>query len=162
VSRSDQYQITLHRVRDNADFGVWQTHSGGDWESDERGVGGNGLPITQLGTPPKLGPITCSRVFNPTKDMTRTLQVIQEEEEGLTEEFVDKGILGELEAAVGWDRFIASRQKLDYDGYAVGAPVARIAMLKSLKVVDVDVGSESPGADVYTIELNPDTPAQRH
>jgi hypothetical protein len=138
VSRTDQYVISLTRVRDKKDFGKWQTYTGGGTDSSEVTTrDGFGLPRKQLGSQPTNESVSCSRVFYPE---------------------TDDGELGELKEGVGKDLFIANKQKLDVDGHTVGAPDAKTCMLKSCKPSDVNVADDTPSADTYTIELSPEGP----
>lgn len=136
MSRTDQYTIHLTRERDGKDFGNWKTYSGGGVDSAETTTrDGYGLPRKQLGAQPTTEPITCSRVFYPD---------------------TDAGQLGELKGGCGRDRFLVIKQKLDPEGHTVGTPEPHNCVLKSCKPSDVDVGDDSPSADVYTIELSPE------
>ncbi len=71
------------------------------------------------------------------------------------------GKLEELEESCGRDFFLANRQKLDIDSHTVGAPQLFTCMLMGVKLGDVDVSSSEPTADVYTIELAPNTSSSR-
>jgi hypothetical protein len=133
AARSDMYRINLTRLRDGRDFGIWQTFDGADLQAESETVGGNGLPLIQLGGPSARSPITCSRVFYPEGDEQ----------------------LRELEEGNGRDRFQATRQKADADGYLVGTPRRFNALLIAVKLGSVDVSSDDPTADRYTIELAP-------
>jgi hypothetical protein len=138
MSRTDQYVITLTRVRDGKDFGTWQTHTGGGADSAETTTrDGYGLPRKQLGAPATAEAITCSRVFYPE---------------------TDAGQLAELKGGVGKDRFVVNKQKLSIDNHTTGAPEVHNCMLKSCKPADVNVADDSPSADTYTIDLSTEGP----
>jgi hypothetical protein len=128
-SRQDQYNVTV--TIDGADYGTWDKMGGGEVDSEEKKYKPGGLaPEVSLGGSQTVGNITVSRLY----DLAR-----------------DHGTVKELLGRVGKAVVVVSKQPLDADGNAFGAPIVYRGTLKTCTPPEVD--SESSDAAMIELEV---------
>lgn len=136
MSRTDQYLITLAREADQKPCGSWREFAGGGVKASSTGVRDQyGQPKRALGGPASVDTVTLTRTYYAESDA---------------------GLLEQLEADVGKQRYIVNRQKLSPDGFATGTPSMRKGVLLSATRADVNIDDDSPSADSYVIEIDCD------
>ncbi|MCU1676107.1 MAG: hypothetical protein JWM93_865 [Frankiales bacterium] len=128
MSTIAQYQIHVTREKDGLDCGFWK--SSGGWK--------------------RTAPSATSREQYGEGRRQHGGQATHEAVNAKRTNYPGDPLTGIMDAGVGRDRYILNRQKLDADGFAVGAPKIRVGVLTSFELADVDVDGE--GVDEYTAE----------
>lgn len=131
MSREDQYSVTV--AVNGEDFGVWDTFSGGETDSEELKYKPGGMaPHVSLGGSTEVSNITVSRLY----DLARDHQQAHK-----------------LHSLVGRASVVITKQPLDVDGNAFGRPLVYQGKLK--RYVGPDHDSESSDAGKCEIEISP-------
>lgn len=129
-TRQDQYNVTVS-VNGNS-YGTWDKMSGGDIDSEETkyNPGAMGASIS-LGGRKTVSNVTVQRLY----DLQR-----------------DHALMPGLIAMVGKANMVVSKQPLDADGNAFGAPIVYTGKLKMVQLPEHD--SESNTAAMVSLEMS--------
>lgn len=132
MSRQDQVRVSL--TVNNTDYGVWDTMSGGEVDSEEVTWRAGGLSKrVSLGGPQEVGTITLTRLYDLTRDHTRIHDLIN---------------------GAGNARAVVTVQPLDANANAFGKPLVYPGTLKKVQPPERD--SNSSDVAEIEIEVTPD------
>lgn len=122
-SRQDNFRVSLRVEGD--DFGVFDSFSGGETDSDDpkHRAGGMG-PEEALGGPPSVGNITIARNYRRDRG--------------------DAGVVRRLRNNIGRGRAVVRKQSLDPDGNPFGEPDVYRGILKRITPPEHDSNSADP------------------
>mgnify|MGYP000981747695 CR=1 FL=1 len=133
MSREDQYNVTV-RIEGlaNPNLGTFDTFSGGEVDSEETKYRPGGMAAqVSLGGSKSVGNVTVSRLY----DLSR-----------------DHPIVAALIALAGRANMTVTKQPLNVDGSASGAPLVYTGKLKA--VTPPDHNSESSDAAMIELEMS--------
>lgn len=130
MSRKDQYSVSVSI--DGTDYGVWDTMSGGDVDSDEKKYKPGGMaPEISLGGSRTVNNVKVSRLY----DLNR-----------------DHPVIKTLMSLAGLGTATVKKQPLDVNGNTFGAPIVYQGKLKTVTPPDAD--SESGDAAMVELEVS--------
>lgn len=123
MSREDQYRVTVSV--DGVDLGTWDKFTGGEIDSEESKYKPGGMaPEVSLGGSITVTNFTVSRLYELSRDHPKVPL---------------------LKSKVGKGTVTATKQPLDVDRNAFGAPIVYTGILKQLTLPDHDSTSSDPG-----------------
>lgn len=126
----ERVQVTI----DTEDWGVFDTFTGGEADSEEtRHRPGGMAPEKSLGGQSTIGNVTVGRLYELERDHVRVKTLMNR---------------------AGRARIVAQRQKLDTDGNAWGDPITYTGIVKAISPPEHD--SNSDDAAMVEIEFTPD------
>lgn len=137
-TRQDTHRITVSVANAHtgvlSDFGVWDTFSGGDIDSDQTQYYPGGMaPPVSLGGRRTPGNVTISRLYRLERDHDRM-------------QFLFDG--------AGVSSMVVKRQPLDIEGNAYGKALVYNGTLKHVSPPDLD--SQQSGAALLSLEMTVD------
>lgn len=137
-TRQDTHRITVQIANPNtgvlSDFGVWDTFSGGDVDSDQNQYYPGGMvPPVALGGRKTAGNVTVSRLYRLERDHDRMQFLID---------------------AASESKMVVKRQPLDLNGNSYGKALVYRGILKHVTPPDLD--SQQSGPALLQLEMTVD------